>query len=180
MGPLVDSKQERRERWGQESQGPGGFWEEAASPQHLELERQLGSEAGTPSNLLQRPSPCTALPTALYSPGLSPQDPHVDQYEAKEWTFIIENVSAKVGWALGLRNFRAVLRPLTVSLPCPQESKGQRKVLATAEVDLARHAGPVPVQVPLRLRLKPKSVKVVQAELSLTLSGVLLREGRAT
>ncbi|KAM9763658.1 EH domain-binding protein 1-like protein 1 isoform 1-T1 [Dama dama] len=79
------------------------------------------------------------------------RDPHVDKYEAKEWTFIIEN-----------------------------ESKGQRKVLATAEVDLARHAGPVPTQVPLRLRLKPKSVKVVQAELSLTLSGVLLREGRAT
>uniref|UniRef100_A0A8C6FRA3 EH domain binding protein 1 like 1 n=1 Tax=Moschus moschiferus TaxID=68415 RepID=A0A8C6FRA3_MOSMO len=79
------------------------------------------------------------------------RDPHVDQYEAKEWTFIIEN-----------------------------ESKGQRKVLATAEVDLAHHAGPVPTQVPLRLRLKPKSVKVVQAELSLTLSGVLLREGRAT
>uniref|UniRef100_A0A8D2B7P7 EH domain binding protein 1 like 1 n=1 Tax=Sciurus vulgaris TaxID=55149 RepID=A0A8D2B7P7_SCIVU len=79
------------------------------------------------------------------------RDPHVDQYEAKEWTFIIEN-----------------------------ESKGQRKVLATVEVDLARHAGPVPAQVPLRLRLKPKSVKVVQAELSLTLSGVLLREGRAT
>ncbi|XP_035119178.1 EH domain-binding protein 1-like protein 1 isoform X12 [Callithrix jacchus] len=79
------------------------------------------------------------------------RDPHMDQYEAKEWTFIIEN-----------------------------ESKGQRKVLATAEVDLARHAGPVPAQVPLRLRLKPKSVKVVQAELSLTLSGVLLREGRAT
>ncbi|XP_058161172.1 EH domain-binding protein 1-like protein 1 isoform X7 [Dasypus novemcinctus] len=79
------------------------------------------------------------------------RDPHVDQYEAKEWTFVIEN-----------------------------EAKGQRKVLATAEVDLARHAGPVPAQVPLRLRLKPKSVKVVHAELSLTLSGVLLREGRAT
>nr|XP_040140056.1 EH domain-binding protein 1-like protein 1 isoform X4 [Ictidomys tridecemlineatus] len=79
------------------------------------------------------------------------RDPHVDQYEAKEWTFIIEN-----------------------------ESKGQRKVLATAEVDLARHAGPVPAQAPLRLLLKPKSVKVVQAELKLTLSGVLLREGRAT
>ncbi|XP_045749252.1 EH domain-binding protein 1-like protein 1 isoform X7 [Mirounga angustirostris] len=79
------------------------------------------------------------------------RDPHVDQYEAKEWTFVIEN-----------------------------ESKGQRKVLATAEVDLAHHAGPVPAPVALRLRLKPKSVKVVQAELSLTLSGVLLREGRAT
>nr|XP_045007631.1 EH domain-binding protein 1-like protein 1 isoform X2 [Jaculus jaculus] len=79
------------------------------------------------------------------------RDPHLDRYEAKEWTLIIEN-----------------------------ESKGQRKVLATADVDLARHAGPVPAQVPLRLRLKPKSVKVVHAELSLTLSGVLLREGRAT
>ncbi|XP_066203845.1 EH domain-binding protein 1-like protein 1 isoform X7 [Saccopteryx leptura] len=79
------------------------------------------------------------------------RDPHVDQYEAKEWTFVIEN-----------------------------ESKGQRKVLASAEVDLARHAGPLPAQVPLRLRLKAKSVKVVHAELSLTLSGVLLREGRAT
>ncbi|XP_075401528.1 EH domain-binding protein 1-like protein 1 isoform X6 [Tenrec ecaudatus] len=79
------------------------------------------------------------------------RDPHVEQYEAKEWTFVIEN-----------------------------ESKGQRKVLATAEVDLAHHGGPVPTQVPLRLRLKPKSVKVVQAELSLTLSGVLVREGRAT
>ncbi|XP_038935537.1 EH domain-binding protein 1-like protein 1 isoform X14 [Rattus norvegicus] len=79
------------------------------------------------------------------------RDPHVDQYETKEWTFIIEN-----------------------------ESKGQRKVLATVDVNLAQHAGPVPAQVPLRLRLKPKSVKVVHAELSLTLSGVLLREGRAT
>ncbi|XP_037002381.2 EH domain-binding protein 1-like protein 1 isoform X7 [Artibeus jamaicensis] len=79
------------------------------------------------------------------------RDPHVDQYEAKEWTFVIEN-----------------------------ESKGQRKVLASAEVDLARHAGPVPAQAPLRLRMKAKSVKVVHAELSLTLSGVLLREGRAT
>ncbi|KAM5319203.1 EH domain-binding protein 1-like protein 1 isoform 8-T8 [Glossophaga mutica] len=79
------------------------------------------------------------------------RDPHVDQYEAKEWTFVVEN-----------------------------ESKGQRKVLASVEVDLARHAGPVPAQVPLRLRMKAKSVKVVHAELSLTLSGVLLREGRAT
>ncbi|XP_045153099.1 EH domain-binding protein 1-like protein 1 [Echinops telfairi] len=79
------------------------------------------------------------------------RDPHVEQYEAKEWTFVIEN-----------------------------ESKGQRKVLATADVDLAHHGGPMPTQVPLRLRLKPKSVKVVHAELSLTLSGVLVREGRAT
>ncbi|XP_043827132.1 EH domain-binding protein 1-like protein 1 isoform X10 [Dromiciops gliroides] len=79
------------------------------------------------------------------------RDPHVEQYEAKEWTFIVEN-----------------------------ESKGQRKVLATVDVDLSRYAGPVPSQVPLRLKLKPKSVKVLNAELNLTLSGVLVREGRAT
>ncbi|XP_051820299.1 EH domain-binding protein 1-like protein 1 isoform X2 [Antechinus flavipes] len=79
------------------------------------------------------------------------RDPHVEQYEAKEWTFIIEN-----------------------------ESKGQRKVLATADVDLARYAGPAQSQAPLRLKLKPKSVKVLNAELSLTLLGVLVREGRAT
>lgn len=84
---------------------------------------------------------------------------------------------ARAGRGLGSRGFRG---STDTPSPGPQESKGQRKVLATAEVDLARHAGPVPAQVPLRLRLKPKSVKVVQAELSLTLSGVLLREGRAT
>lgn len=105
----------------------------------------------------------------------------MDQYEAKEWTFIIENVSVWVGRIWNLRGLRTVLMLLLLShFPYPQESKGQRKVLASADVDLARHAGPVPAQVPLRLRLKPKSVKVVHAELSLTLSGVLLREGRAT
>lgn len=84
---------------------------------------------------------------------------------------------AGAGWSLGSRGLWG---STDAPSSCPQESKGQRKVLATAEVDLARHAGPVPAQASLRLRLKPKSVKVVQAELSLTLSGVLLREGRAT
>lgn len=79
----------------------------------------------------------------------------------------------------GASEQQLMILPLS-SQPGPQESKGQRKVLATVDVDLAHHAGPMPAQVPLRLRLKPKSVKVVHAELSLTLSGVLLREGRAT
>lgn len=105
----------------------------------------------------------------------------MDQYEAKEWTFIIENVSDWGGLGPGVLGTWAALMLVPLPLrPGPQESKGQRKVLASADVDLARHAGPVPVQVPLRLRLKAKSVKVVHAELSLTLSGVLLREGRAT
>ncbi|XP_067328643.1 EH domain-binding protein 1-like protein 1 isoform X2 [Anolis sagrei] len=79
------------------------------------------------------------------------RDPHVEEYEDKEWTFVIEN-----------------------------ESKGQRKVLASADVNLKRFASPTPTQVELKLKLKPRSVKVVAATLQLTLSCVFLREGKAT
>ncbi|XP_062820889.1 EH domain-binding protein 1-like protein 1 isoform X2 [Anolis carolinensis] len=79
------------------------------------------------------------------------QDPHVEEYEDKEWTFVIEN-----------------------------ESKGHRKVLASADVNLKRFASPTPTQVELKLKLKPRSVKVVAATLQLTLSCVFLREGKAT
>nr|XP_060614299.1 EH domain-binding protein 1-like protein 1 isoform X2 [Anolis sagrei ordinatus] len=79
------------------------------------------------------------------------RDPHVEEYEDKEWTFVIEN-----------------------------ESKGQRKVLASADVNLKRFASPTPTQVELKLKLKPRSVKVVAATLQLTLSCVFLHEGKAT
>ncbi|XP_024054570.1 EH domain-binding protein 1-like protein 1 isoform X3 [Terrapene carolina triunguis] len=79
------------------------------------------------------------------------RDPHVEEYEDKEWTFVIEN-----------------------------ESKGQRKVLASADVNLQRFARPTPAQAELKLKLKPRSVKVVAATLQLTLSCVFLREGKAT
>ncbi|XP_006131678.2 EH domain-binding protein 1-like protein 1 isoform X3 [Pelodiscus sinensis] len=79
------------------------------------------------------------------------RDPHVDEYEDKEWTFVIEN-----------------------------ESKGHRKVLASADVNLQRFARPTPAQAELKLKLKPRSVKVVSATLQLTLSCVFLREGKAT
>ncbi|XP_072840452.2 EH domain-binding protein 1-like protein 1 isoform X1 [Pogona vitticeps] len=79
------------------------------------------------------------------------RDPHVEEYEDKEWTFVIEN-----------------------------ESKGHRKVLASADVNLKRFASPTPTQVDLNLKLKPRSVKVVAATLQLTLSCVFLREGKAT
>lgn len=64
--------------------------------------------------------------------------------------------------------------------PPPQESKGQRKVLASVDVNLKRFASPTPTQVDLKLKLKPRSVKVVEATLQLTLSCVFLREGKAT
>ncbi|XP_060240699.1 EH domain-binding protein 1-like protein 1 isoform X3 [Meriones unguiculatus] len=103
------------------------------------------------------------------------------------WTRRNRRICSKAhSWQPGIQNpYRGTVvwmvpENVDISVTLYRESKGQRKVLATVDVDLARHAGPVPAQVPLRLRLKPKSVKVVQAELSLTLSGVLLREGRAT
>ncbi|XP_028565116.2 EH domain-binding protein 1-like protein 1 isoform X4 [Podarcis muralis] len=79
------------------------------------------------------------------------RDPHVEEYEDKDWTFVIEN-----------------------------ESKGHRKVLASVDVNLKRFASTTPTQVDLKLNLKPRSVKVVSATLQLTLSCVFLREGKAT
>ncbi|XP_053134434.1 EH domain-binding protein 1-like protein 1 isoform X5 [Hemicordylus capensis] len=79
------------------------------------------------------------------------RDPHVEEYEDKDWTFVIEN-----------------------------ESKGRRKVLASVDVNLKRFASPTPTQVDLKLKLKPRSVKVVAATLQLTISCVFLREGKAT
>ncbi|XP_070807698.1 LOW QUALITY PROTEIN: EH domain-binding protein 1-like protein 1 [Pituophis catenifer annectens] len=79
------------------------------------------------------------------------RDPHVEEYEDKDWTFVVEN-----------------------------ESKGQRKVLASVDVNLKRFASQMPNQVDLKLKLKPKSVKVVAASLQLTLSCVFLHEGKAT
>ncbi|XP_043374455.1 EH domain-binding protein 1-like protein 1 isoform X2 [Dermochelys coriacea] len=79
------------------------------------------------------------------------RDPHVEEYEDKEWTFVIEN-----------------------------ESKGHRKVLASADVNLQRFARPTPAQAELKLKLKPRSVKVVAATLQLTLSCIFLHEGKAT
>ncbi|XP_074861033.1 EH domain-binding protein 1-like protein 1 isoform X2 [Carettochelys insculpta] len=79
------------------------------------------------------------------------RDPHVEEYEDKEWTFVVEN-----------------------------ESKGHRKVLASVDVNLQRFARPTPAHAELKLKLKPRSVKVVAATLQLTLSCVFLREGKAT
>ncbi|XP_048370606.1 EH domain-binding protein 1-like protein 1 isoform X2 [Sphaerodactylus townsendi] len=79
------------------------------------------------------------------------RDPHVEEYEDKDWTFVIEN-----------------------------ESKGQRKVLASVDVNLKRFASQTPTQVDLNLKLKPRSVKVVAATLQLTLCCAFLYEGKAT
>ncbi|KAM9847222.1 EH domain-binding protein 1-like protein 1 isoform 2-T2 [Aulostomus maculatus] len=74
-----------------------------------------------------------------------------DEFEDKEWTFVIEG-----------------------------ENKGHRKVLASADINLKRFASPTPTQTDLTLKLKPLSVKVVEATLKLSLSCVFVREGKAT
>lgn len=61
-----------------------------------------------------------------------------------------------------------------------KESKGHRKVLASADINLKRFASPTPTQTDLTLKLKPLSVKVVEATLKLSLSCVFVREGKAT
>ncbi|XP_034405428.1 uncharacterized protein ehbp1l1b isoform X13 [Cyclopterus lumpus] len=76
---------------------------------------------------------------------------NADEFEDKEWTFVIEG-----------------------------ETKGHRKVLASADINLKRFASPTPTQTDLTLTLKPLSVKVVEATLKLSLSCVFVREGKAT
>ncbi|XP_048041643.1 uncharacterized protein ehbp1l1a isoform X11 [Megalobrama amblycephala] len=79
------------------------------------------------------------------------KDPNADEFEDKDWTFIIEN-----------------------------ETKGQRKILASVDVNMKKYASATPAQFDLALTLKPLSVKVLDANLKLTLSCVFLKEGKAT
>ncbi|XP_022522482.1 uncharacterized protein ehbp1l1b isoform X9 [Astyanax mexicanus] len=80
------------------------------------------------------------------------KDPHADEFEDKDWTFIIENETAK----------------------------GHRKVLASVDVNLKKFVSATVTQTDLSLRMKPLSVKVVEATLKLSLSCVFLKEGKAT
>uniref|UniRef100_A0A8C1YK05 EH domain binding protein 1 like 1 n=1 Tax=Cyprinus carpio TaxID=7962 RepID=A0A8C1YK05_CYPCA len=79
------------------------------------------------------------------------KDPNADEFEDKDWTFIIEN-----------------------------ETKGHRKVLASVDVNMKKYTSATPAQFDLALTLKPLSVKVLDAMLKLTLSCVFLKEGKAT
>ncbi|XP_067288600.1 EH domain-binding protein 1-like protein 1 isoform X7 [Pseudorasbora parva] len=80
------------------------------------------------------------------------RDPHADEFEDKEWTFFIENETAK----------------------------GSRKVLASVDLNIKKFASATHSQTDLMLKMKPLSVKVVEATLKLSLSCVFLKEGKAT
>ncbi|XP_051971715.1 microtubule-associated protein futsch isoform X2 [Xyrauchen texanus] len=80
------------------------------------------------------------------------RDTHAEEFEDKEWTFVIENETAK----------------------------GSRKVLASVDLNMNKFASATHSQMDLTLKLKPLSVKVVEATLKLSLSCVFLKEGKAT
>lgn len=75
-----------------------------------------------------------------------------EQYEDKEWIFMIESIS---------RN-------------------GRRKILASKPINMTHFATHIPSQNTITLQLKPTSKKVKEASLHLTLSCLFLREGKAT
>uniref|UniRef100_A0AAR2KR18 C2 NT-type domain-containing protein n=1 Tax=Pygocentrus nattereri TaxID=42514 RepID=A0AAR2KR18_PYGNA len=79
------------------------------------------------------------------------KDPNADEFEDKDWTFIIEN-----------------------------ETKGHRKVLASVDVNMKKYVNATSAQFDLTLKMKPLSVKVVEATLKLTLTCIFLKEGKAT
>ncbi|XP_074555264.1 EH domain-binding protein 1 isoform X6 [Halichoeres trimaculatus] len=79
------------------------------------------------------------------------KEPTAEEFEDKDWTFVIEN-----------------------------ETKGRRKVLASADLNMKKFASATPAQYDITLKLKPLSVKVVEATLKLNLSCVFLKEGKAT
>ncbi|XP_029449531.1 EH domain-binding protein 1 isoform X2 [Rhinatrema bivittatum] len=80
------------------------------------------------------------------------KDPHAEEFEDKEWTFIIENES----------------------------TSGRRKALATSCINMKQYASPMPTQTDVKLKFKPLSKKVVSATLQFSLSCIFLREGKAT
>ncbi|KAK3587792.1 hypothetical protein CHS0354_042757 [Potamilus streckersoni] len=76
---------------------------------------------------------------------------HAD-YEDKDWYFIVED----------------------------QSKNGRRKALASAAINMKKYASDVPTQHELHFKLNPCTKKIVSASIKLTLSCVLLREGKAT
>ncbi|XP_077171549.1 EH domain-binding protein 1 isoform X2 [Paroedura picta] len=80
------------------------------------------------------------------------KDPHAEEFEDKEWTFVIENESPS----------------------------GRRKALATSNINMKQYASPMPTQTDVKLKFRPLSKKVVSATLQFSLSCIFLREGKAT
>lgn len=80
------------------------------------------------------------------------KDPRSHELEDKEWTFVVEDVSAT----------------------------GKRRQLASTNINMRKYASVDSTRFELNLDLKPVSKKITACSLECTLSCVLLREGKAT
>jgi len=85
------------------------------------------------------------LPVTLF------KDPRTGDYEDKEWTIAVEDVST-----------------------------GKPRPLASANINLRTYASEVPTQTSTQLTLKPVSKKVTAASIQFTVSSAFIREGKAT
>lgn len=80
------------------------------------------------------------------------RDPNSNVFEDKDWSFVVEDVSAQ----------------------------GKRRHIAVGVVNVAKFARPEPTQTEVVLHMRPLTPKCTEAQLLLTLSCSLLREGKAT
>jgi len=80
------------------------------------------------------------------------RDPNKEEYENKDWFFILEDVN----------------------------SNGKRKPVAQGRLNMKEFSTAIPTQHNLTVKLRPISKKVTSAKLTLTLTAELLREGKAT
>ena len=80
------------------------------------------------------------------------RDPNREEYDNKDWFFILENV----------------------------DPSGKRKPVAQGRLNMRDFSTAVPTQHNLTVKLRPISKKVTAAKLTLTLTSELLREGKAT
>ena len=80
------------------------------------------------------------------------RDPNKEEYDNKDWFFILENV----------------------------DLSGKRKPVAQGRLNMRDFSTAVPTQHNLTVKLRPISKKVTAAKLTLTLTSELLREGKAT
>ena len=80
------------------------------------------------------------------------RDPNKDEYDNKDWFFILEDVNPS----------------------------GKRKPVAQGRLNMKDFSTAVPTQHNLTVKLRPISKKVTAAKLTLSLTAELLKEGKAT
>ncbi|KAG8189684.1 hypothetical protein JTE90_022498 [Oedothorax gibbosus] len=80
------------------------------------------------------------------------KDPRSNEFEDKDWTFSIEDVSPS----------------------------GKRRQIACANINMKQYASVNPQQKDVKIKLKPLSKKVIEVNLKLTIFCKLIKEGKAT